>query len=271
MRDTDCVEFLQWALPRLRRRWRGYRRVRNQVCKRIGRRIESLGLNGVEAYRERLEADPNEWRHLDALMHITISRFYRNQAVWDAIGANVLSYLAEAAKDAGDETLFCWSVGCASGEEPYTLSIIWKLVLQERYPAIELRILATDIDTTMLERARAARYDCRSLRDLPERWRIRAFEGNVEGYHLRETYRRPVEFRQADIRKELPSLRFHLIFCRNLVFTYFEAEEQRRLLVQVLTRLRDGGVLVVGHHERPPAVPGLVPWNATLGLYRREP
>ncbi len=64
MKDSDCVEFLQWALPRLNMRWAGFRKVRRQVCKRIGRRLAELGLTSLKQYRNRLESDPAEWSKL---------------------------------------------------------------------------------------------------------------------------------------------------------------------------------------------------------------
>jgi hypothetical protein len=76
MTDTECITFLHWALPQLRLRWAGFRRVRRQVCKRISRRIAELDLPGTAAYRDHLEHNPLEWPVLDGLCSITISRFY---------------------------------------------------------------------------------------------------------------------------------------------------------------------------------------------------
>jgi chemotaxis protein methyltransferase CheR len=86
MQDAECVALLRWALPRLGLRWPGFRKVRRQVCKRITRRIRELGLADVTTYRERLESVPEEWPELDALCRITISRFYRDRAVFDHLG-----------------------------------------------------------------------------------------------------------------------------------------------------------------------------------------
>jgi chemotaxis protein methyltransferase CheR len=66
----DCVGFLQWALPRLGRRWAGYRHVRRQVCRRVRRRVDELGLDGFDAYRDLLEARPDEWAELDGVFRL---------------------------------------------------------------------------------------------------------------------------------------------------------------------------------------------------------
>ena len=105
MTDRECVELLQWAAPRLRLRWDGFRRVRGQVCKRIGRRLHALGLPGVAAYRARLEADPAEWDVLDSLCRVTISRFYRDARVFDVLRDALLPTALEALRARGAPTV----------------------------------------------------------------------------------------------------------------------------------------------------------------------
>jgi chemotaxis protein methyltransferase CheR len=87
--DTSCVEFLQWALPRLGLRWAGFRTVRRQGR----RRLDALGLADLDAYRAYLEARPEEWAVLEALTPITISRFYRDRAVFQQLERAVLPTL----------------------------------------------------------------------------------------------------------------------------------------------------------------------------------
>ena len=90
MTDSDCVEFLQWALPRLKMRWPGFRKVRKQVGKRIRRRMRDLKLNGLSDYRCYLETHADEWARLDEICRITISRFYRDKGVFDELRDTVL-------------------------------------------------------------------------------------------------------------------------------------------------------------------------------------
>ena len=94
MKDADCVALLQWALPRLRMRWAGFRKVRGQVCKRIRRRMGALGIDSVSAYRQYLERHDSEWDELDALCRISISRFYRDRGVFTFLQDTVLPELA---------------------------------------------------------------------------------------------------------------------------------------------------------------------------------
>jgi len=96
MRDADCIAFLQWALPRLDLRWQGFRKVHGQVCKRLKRRMKALGLEDIAAYRARLKADPDEWAVLDGMCHITISRFFRDSRILEALALRVFQKLPPA-------------------------------------------------------------------------------------------------------------------------------------------------------------------------------
>ena len=232
----DCVAFLQWALPRMGRRWAGYRKVRRQVCRRVRQRFKALGLDGFEAYRARLEEDPGEWDVVDGLMNVTISRFNRDRGVF--------AFLQEEVLQPG---MRVWSAGCASGEEPYTLALLCD----------GLDILATDVDPAMLRRAEAARYPDSALRELPDR---DAFDDGV----LDDRYRH-VTFARHDVRDEPPAGPFDLVLCRNVAFTYFDEATQREV-VERIARVTD--LLVIGAHERLPEGP-FEPW--TRCVFRRSP
>jgi len=279
--DQPCVSFLQWALPRLGMRWKGFRKVRRQVCRRIRKRMGDLGLPGFEAYRRYLEAHPEEWDRLRPLCRITISRFRRDRGVWRSLVDVVLPELIRTLPP--QAPLRAWSAGCASGEEPYTLSILWRLELEPRFPEHALEVVATDVDPQVLQRSRKACYSSPSLKELEPYHVEVAFtaSGAEEGggsaepvLRLRDEYREKVTFLRQDLLREMPEGPFHLVLCRNLAFTYFDAELQGRILEDLLARLAPGGALVIGSHETlPPREPPwpLVAWNGSGSIYRHEP
>jgi chemotaxis protein methyltransferase CheR len=272
MNDSQCIQFLQWALPRLGMRWAGFRKVRRQVCNRARRRASELGLSDLTAYRTYLEAHPQEWAVLDALTPITISRFYRDRGTFEFLAREVLPRLAAQASTRNSNTLEVWSAGCASGEEPYTLAIMWELELAHRFPTHSIRILATDVHPAMLARANNACFSAGSLRELPETWRTAAFARKDALYCLRDRYRQAVTVAPHDIRTGPPDGPFDLVMCRNLVFTYFEPGLQRTVGARLASSLRPGGALVVGGHEELPAHLGVFePWDAGHEVYRRLP
>jgi chemotaxis protein methyltransferase CheR len=250
MRDPDCVELLRWAAPRLGLRWEGFRRVRRQVCKRIGRRIAELGLEGIGGYRQHLEAHPEEAAILDALCRVAISRFYRDRGVFDALGGRVLPALAAGVKERGASVVRLWSAGCAGGEEPYTLALIWHFVVRPRAPTLAIQIVASDAHVPSLERARRACYAASSLKELPAAWREEGFVRREGLFCLRDELRRGVELRCEDLRRDMPEGPFDLILCRNTAFTYFAEAAQRRMAERLVERLVPGGALVIGAHER---------------------
>ncbi|NIP74090.1 MAG: chemotaxis protein CheR [Gammaproteobacteria bacterium] len=269
MKDDDCVRFLQWALPRLRMRWPGFRKVRRQVCKRVQRRMGALALADVAAYREYLEVHPEEWAALDGLTRITISRFYRDRGVYWRLESEVLPSLAERARERGADTLRACSLGCGSGEEPYSLTIAWLLGAPARCTGLSLEVVGVDADLRLLERARRACYGYGSMKELPEAWRDEAFAHTSDGYCLRAPFRAPVRLVCQDVRSGIPDGPYDMVLCRNLAFTYFDDPLQRQIGEMILAALRPGGVLVVGSHERLPEGHGFTGLAGAPGLYAR--
>lgn len=269
MTDQECVEFLQWALPELRLRWQGFRQVRGQVCKRIGSRLRQLGLSRIEQYRAYIESCDAEWLVLENLCHITISRFYRDAEMFRALEHEVAPKLATAAAESGEKMLQLWCAGCASGEEAYTLNILWRLAVKRLMPRLKIRIVATDANYDVLKRANAGCYRFGSFKELPDEWLEKAFTQSGDLYCVRPEYRNNILFQHQDIRAEMPEGRFHLIFCRNLVFTYFEPPQQKEVARQLADKLFPGGVLVIGVEETLPAnIKGLHPWPGAAGIYQ---
>ena len=267
---SPSVEFLRWALPQLGLTWSGFQRVRRQVWRRIGHRLAELHLSDADAYRAYLVSHPDEWAVLDSFCRISISRFLRDREVFERLARDVLPELAEHAQHHGDGQVRAWSAGCASGEEPYSLLLLWRFELSRRFPNVALEVLATDADDVLLARARAARFRGSSLRELPRAWRNAAFMCSDDSFVLREEFRSSIEFRRADLRVALPDATFDLILCRNVVCTYFGEPLQRRTLGAMLALLRPGGAFVIGKGERlPRELPGLTDWNPDSGIYRR--
>lgn len=269
MRDADCIAFLQWALPRLRRRWRSYLRVRRQVCRRIWRRVRELRLKDYKAYQAYLEIHADEWPVLDGLCRVTISSFFRDRGIFEGLRDEVLPRLAETALARGAIELRCWSAGSASGEEPYSLMILWELGVKARFPGLGLAVVATDTDPGLLARAREGRYGAESVRDVPPEWLDAAFTPAGGLYRLRDAFRKGVKFALQDVREGAEETPFDVILCRNLAFTYFDDGLQREVAEELAGRLAPGGALVVGAHETlPKGAGGLLPWPGQKAIYR---
>lgn len=272
MADEASIAFLRWCLPQLGLRWPGYRRVQGLVGKRLKRRLAELGLADLSAYQAFLTSHPAEWAPLERMCRIPISRFYRDRGVFVCISSRLLPEAASQAAARGDNAVTCWSAGCASGEEPYTLAMAWRFCIAPRWPAVGFTVIASDADATMIKRAEAACYSFSSLKELPQGWRERAFTRRDAVFCLAPEFRQHVRLQLQDIRRSIPDGSFDLILCRNLVFTYFDEALQCRLTGQLYERLLPGGYLVLGSHEALPAGTGdLARLAANLAIYRREP
>lgn len=253
-------------------RWEGFRKVRNQVCKRIGRRMQFLQLQDISAYRKYLIDHDREWQVLDGLCRVTISRFYRDKQLFSMLQQEVLPELLLKMKRRGEKTLRVWSAGCAAGEEPYSLRILWELALKCRLadPQTEIEITATDSDPQLLARAHRACYPYSSVKNLPADWRKAAFDESNGELCLRPKYHQNVNFSCQDIRVETPPGMFDLIMCRNLALTYFVDYLQRQVLGRIEEVLQPGGILVIGIHEKlPEDYYGFTARSQRLGVYQR--
>jgi chemotaxis protein methyltransferase CheR len=237
--DAELISFLQEELPRMGLRWRGFRNFRGTVKKRLARRLGELGMASLDAYRARLAADAGERAVLDAMCRITISRLYRDRGVMDALRAEIRPHRI-------------WSAGCASGEEPYTMALM--------FPAAA--IVATDADAALIERARRGVFAGGSIRELPTELRDAGLRREGDTFVVRDEIRARIDFRTQDLRVDMPDGPFDVILCRNVAFTYFDEHVQLAVARRLGDRLRVGGALVVGQHEEPPDLEGALERHA---------
>lgn len=269
--DPAGIQFLQWCLPRLQLHWPGFRKVRRRVYKRLNQRLRELELPGLDAYQAYLEHHPDEWAILDTLCWMCISRFYRDPSVFQLLENEVLPQLAQLALERKENELRCWTAGCAGGEEPYTLAIIWKQRLALRFPTVGFRVIATDIDAQAIRRAERGCYHPSSLKQLPPEWREDAFATIDQELCLKDEYRAAVTFAVQDIRKDTPQGQFHIILCRNLAFTYFDEKLQSEMMRRLTDKLTPGGALIIGKLESLPEGEWEVePRSVHFGVYRKR-
>lgn len=270
MEDDICIRFLQWLLPQLHMCWPGFRKVHKQVCKRIHRRIRQLELTDVDVYRHYLQSHVDEWPILDKLCRITISRFYRDKVVLEHLRSEVLPDLAQVAIQADNTMLRGWSAGCAMGEEAYSLVLIWDRAMVKHYPQLDIQVTATDIDEVLLQRASRACYSYGSVKALPAEWLKSAFTRQQNDYCLETRLRNKVDFIEQDIRHSIPVGPFHIVFCRNMAFTYFDLPLQLKILERIRNSLVDGGALVIGGHESlPEGFSGFCQWPGLRAIYQK--
>lgn len=218
------------------------------VQARVGKRMRQLGMADFAGYYRFLEgheADTEIVHLLDAIS-TNVTSFFR-----EARHFEVLAELLDRWQAAGQSRFNLWCAASSTGEEPYTIAMVAK----DNLPAgAECRILATDISTRVLERARAGRYSSRDVERIPAAQLARHFQRHrtADGIHYQvsEGLQRMVTFGRLNLATPPFPMRgpFDVIFCRN-VMIYFDNEVRRRLLEQCGRLLRPGGYLMVGHAE----------------------
>jgi len=238
-------EFLKEVAPLFGLQWRPFRR--RGVIRKIERRLAEVGLPHFDEYLFKVRKDPEERGRLSEILTVTISRFYRDRKVFDLIEHSVIPAILKKKKEKGEFGI--WSIGYANGEEPYSLSMLWKMKFESKFPKIRLAILATDINEDLLKRAGEGRYKESSLREVPEEI-IRGFFKPENGFYVIDrSVREGVELRKHDIIHEEPCPGMDIIFCRNLAFTYFSKECQLGVGKKIFESLNEGGYLIIGKDE----------------------
>jgi len=202
----------------------------------------------LRAYLKLVSRDPVERGRLVKALTIHVSQFFRNPSTFRAIQQDVLPTILETKKAGGGRALRLWSVGCACGEEPYSLAILVTEVGGNVVRELSAAIYATDIDHDSLSKAREARYHAPSLANVPERWRQRYFVEDGEAYQVVPQIRRLVFFKGCNILSPVPFNRIDLVVCRN-VLIYMTEALQERVLVSLSEAINPGGYLVLGKVE----------------------
>lgn len=262
----DFESFIKEAAPLLDLQWRRFKR--GGIKRKVERRIAELGLATFEDYLLRIRKDPEEKACLSQILTVTITRFFRDKKVFDILETSILRTVVG---HKGRDEFKIWSIGCANGEEPYSLFMLWEERFEKKFPQIRLTLLATDINEKLLKRSREGRYKKSSLKEVPERILQRFFRIDDGFYILDRSVRESVEFKKHDIIREEPFSGIDIILCRNLAFTYFSKECQMSVLKKIAASLKENGYLVIGKDEfLPLTYPTLfVPIFPTEKIYQK--
>jgi len=245
----DFDQFIKEVSSLLNLQWRRFKR--GGIKRKVERRITELSLSYFEDYLLRIKKDPEEKSRLSQILTVTITRFFRDKNVFDVLENSIIPSVLER-RDSSDFKI--WSIGCANGEEPYSLSMLWREKFEKIWSKVELSILATDINENLLKRAEEGRYKRSSLKEVPPEFLERFFKMENGFYVLDQSIRERVEFRRHDIIHEGPFSEMNMIFCRNLAFTYFSKEAQMAVLKKIAISLNEKGYLIIGEDESLPLV-----------------
>ena len=208
------------------------------------RRLTSLrnkrNFDNFRTYFQAIEEDAELLEEFFDRITINVSEFYRNPKRWDILRDNILPKLVQ-----NKSSINIWSAACSSGEEPYSLAILFK----EHFPHINLSILATDIDEKILEKAKQGIYAPNALKDLPIHKKSKYFKHENGLYYVLDDLKRNITFRKHDLLKERYPTNIDLIVCRN-VLIYFTDEAKDLIYKGLSEALTEEGVLFIGSTEQ---------------------
>ncbi len=218
------------------------------VSRRIDRRLSLMHDDTLDAYVDRLRANPDELNALYQDLLIGVTQFFRDSEPFEYLESEVIPALI--AKAGPQEEIRVWIAACATGEEAYSLAILFREALSRMGRTNSVKVFATDVHRSSLEFAGQGLYDEERLRQIsPERLK-RFFLKRQDGYQVSQDLRQMVVFAQHNVIKDAPFTNLHLISCRNLLI-YFQPQAQARALAMFHFGLRVSGTLVLGGSETP--------------------
>ncbi len=213
------------------------------IKRRIATQIRAIRCEDPTSYVELLAADKDEQTKLLAVLSIHVSQFFRNPTMFNVLETKILPELLQASRQTGAK-VSVWSIGCANGEEPYSIALLGqKLQRQNRFS-----IMATDLSPNAVVRAEAGLYSAARLTGVPDELLQQFFSAQGNSYLLEQKVRKQVQFSRHDILIDPAFEPVDLILCRNLLI-YFSREQQLQILKKLASALHPGGYLVLGRAE----------------------
>ncbi len=239
------------------------------VYRRIERRMGIHQIDKIATYIRFLQENPQEVGLLFKELLIGVTSFFRDSEAWEKLKTEIIPKILQ--NRTPNRTLRAWVIGCATGEEAYSLAIVFKEALEGIKPAqnFSLQIFATDLDGDAIEKARTGVFPPNIVADVsPER--LKKFFFQVEhGYQIAKSIRKMVIFAPQNLIMDPPFTKMDIVSCRNLLI-YLSPEVQKGLLPLFHYSLNSGGVLMLGKSE---TVGEFFDFFATLDektrLYRR--
>ncbi|MBN2628377.1 MAG: protein-glutamate O-methyltransferase CheR [Spirochaetales bacterium] len=210
---------------------------------------ERLRMHKIETPREyfdMLKKDEGETRSFLDSITTNLTRFFRNQAHYDAFINYVIPDMVDFKKKNGlPQKIILWSAGCSTGEEPYTNAMVLKEHLP---PGFDFTIIASDLSLKSLMKAQMGTYNANNVRNIPENYLKKYFTAQGENYTIKDEIKKHVRFDYHNLKFDSGQRDVDCIFCRN-VLIYFDEAAQKNVVDQFWTAMGPHAYLFIGHSE----------------------
>ncbi|MFM6276916.1 MAG: CheR family methyltransferase, partial [Dolichospermum sp.] len=243
IKDINFESLLQYLKINRGFDFSGYKR--STIMRRVVKQMQYLNIENFSDYQDYLEVHPDEFKALFNTILINVTSFFRDSSAWDYLAKDIIPNILRKKLD---QQVRIWSAGCASGEEAYTLAIIFAEILGIEDFRQRVKIYATDIDEEALNQARQANYSGKNIHSVPLELRNKYFDLNNKNYIVHQDLRRAVIFGRHDLLQDAPISRLDLLVCRNTLM-YFNLETQGRIINRFHFALNDHGYLFLGKAE----------------------
>ncbi len=243
---------------------------KNTLFRRIERRKSIHQIEKISNYVRFLQENPKETEILFKELLIGVTSFFRDTAVWKTLKENIIPNLLNELPDGYN--LRAWVPGCSTGEEAYSLAIVFKEVLEKlkKSKKLSLQIFATDLDQDAIDKARKGFFPKNIESDVSAERIRRFFQPQNEGYHVNTNLREMIVFAPQNVVKDPPFTKLDIITCRNMLI-YMEPELQKKLMALFNYSLNPGGIMVLGTAETPGTQnKGFNDADAKLKIYKRS-
>jgi two-component system, chemotaxis family, CheB/CheR fusion protein len=245
----------------------GYKRA--SLARRVQKQMQSYAIEYYKDYLDYLEVHPDEFSTLFNTILINVTDFFRDASAWDYLQTETIPHLLGEKPD--QSPIRIWSAGCASGEEAYTLAMIFAKILGIESFRQRVKIYATDVDEDALLQARQSTYSAEEIKSIPEELQTEFFELAGDQHIFHSELRRSVIFGRHDLLQDAPISRLDLLVCRNTLM-YFNTETQARVLKRFHFALNPAGILFLGKAEMLLTHANLfAPINLQHRIFRRVP
>lgn len=212
-----------------------------QMRRRIDTLIQRHKINGYDEFVKTIKTDQKLFDEFVNYLTINVSEFYRNVEQWEMLDKDVIPELIRKY----GKKLTVWSAACSTGDEPYSLV----MAMSRHLPLNQIKIIATDIDKQVLEKAKIGLYNEKSIAAVPADFKRKYFEKIGPSYKISDEIKRQVEFREHNLLKDPYPKGCHLIVCRNVVI-YFTDEAKDEIYKKFYDSLVKGGMLFIGNTEQ---------------------
>lgn len=213
----------------------------NQMKRRIDALILKNGIKGYDVYANALKTNKDIFEEFINYITINVSEFYRNPDQWAVMEKNVIPNLIENF----GENLKIWSAACSTGDEPYSLVML----LSKFMPFNKIRITATDLDKTILGKAKVGLYNEKSLAGLPKEFKDKYFTQVGGSFQICDEIKSRVDFKEHNLLRDPYMTNYNMIVCRN-VLIYFTEEAKDDVFRKFYNSLAPGGILFIGSTEQ---------------------